>query len=153
MKHGNAGELHFDDADVLPEAPSFYAKRNCYYGASFPGRNEIDGRYELGVDHVLWGSDYPHLEGTYPDSRMAMRAAFYDLPEDEVRAMLGGNAAKLYNFDMEALKPLAAKLAVMPKDVAKPLSADEIPEDVRAPLLRKTRKELRGEEHEVVGLH
>ena len=47
MKHGNAGELHFDDADVLPEAPSFYGKRNCYYGASFPGRNEIDGTQEL----------------------------------------------------------------------------------------------------------
>lgn len=153
MKRGNAGELHFDDADVLPEAPSFYAKRNCYYGASFPGRKEIDGRYELGLEHVLWGSDYPHLEGTFPDSRMAMRVAFHDLPEGEVRAMLGGNAAKLYNFDMNALKPLAARLGVMPRDVARPLGADEIPEDVRAPLLLKTRKELRGEEYEVVGLH
>lgn len=68
MNKGSTGELHFDDADVLPEPPSFYAKRNCYYGASFPWpqRNQ-QARYELGVDHVLWGSDYPHLEGTCPD--------------------------------------------------------------------------------------
>lgn len=82
-----------------------------------------------------------------------MRVAFHDLPEDEVRAMLGGNAAKLYKFDLEALKPLAARLGVMPKDVAKPVGLDEIPEDVRAPLLQRTRKEMRGEKLEVVGLH
>ena len=41
--------------------------------------------------------------------------------------MLGENAAKLYNFDLEALKPLAAQVNIRPRDVAVPLT--EIPAD------------------------
>ena len=49
--------------------PTFYAQRNCWYGASFPSRAELEGIDLVGADKVLWGNDYPHFEGTHPDSR------------------------------------------------------------------------------------
>ena len=91
----------------------------------------------------MWGSDYPHYEGSFPYSREAMRLAHAGLGEDEVRALLGGNAAKFYDFDLEKLKPHAARAAVMPKDVAEPLT--EIPEGVTSPTLRKALYEKKGQ--------
>jgi hypothetical protein len=130
--------------DALPEPPSFYARRNCYYGTSFPGKAEIEGRYEVGTDKVMWGSDYPHYEGSFPFSREAMRLAHAELPEDEVRGLLGGNAARFYDFDLEKLAPHAARCAVMPKDVAEPLT--EIPEGVTSPNLRKALYAKKGQQ-------
>lgn len=143
IRAGMMGEMDYSLVEPLPEPPSFYAKRNCYYGTSFPGRQEIEGRYDVGTDKVMWGSDYPHYEGSFPYSREAMRLAHAGLPEDEVRALLGGNAARFYGFDLEKLAPLAARVAVMPKDVARPLT--EIPEGVTSPSLRKALYERRGQ--------
>ena len=56
-----------------------------------------------------------------------MRFAFSELPEDEVRMMLGENAAKLYGFDLEALRSAANEAKITPELVATPL--EEIPAD------------------------
>ncbi len=55
----------------------------------------------------MWGSDFPHDEGTYPHTREALAHAFEGVPEDEVARMVGENAAALYGFDLDALTPLA----------------------------------------------
>jgi len=126
-KAGFIGEVDTSKDPALKEMPSFYAKRNCWYGASFPSVADIKGRETVGVDKVLWGNDYPHYEGCYPYSRENMRFAFSDIDEKEVRMMLGENAAKLYNFDLDALKVLAAEVNIRPSDVKVPL--EEIPAD------------------------
>ena len=56
-----------------------------------------------------------------------MRFAFSDIEEAEVRKMLGENAAALYGFDLDALRPAAENAAITPELVAQPL--EEIPED------------------------
>ena len=58
----------------------------------------------------MWGSDYPHPEGIWPFTKDQMYQTFQGLPEDEVAAMLGGNAAEFYGFDTQKLAPLAAKI-------------------------------------------
>jgi len=126
-KAGAIGEIDTSRDPALPELPSFYAKRNCWYGASFPSPRDIAGRDEVGVDRILWGNDYPHYEGCYPHSRENMRFAFSDVAESEVRMMLGENAAALYGFDLDALRPAAEGLAITPELVREPL--DEIPAD------------------------
>lgn len=126
---GYIGEIDTSQDPALKEPPSFYARRNCWYGASFPSVADVKGRDTVGVDRVLWGNDYPHYEGCYPYSRENMRFAYAELEEKEVRMMLGENAAKLYNFDLEALAPLAAQVNITPKDVQVPLPIEDIPED------------------------
>jgi predicted TIM-barrel fold metal-dependent hydrolase len=127
VKTGAVGEFEFPEGVMPPEPPSFYAKRNCHYGASSPSPRELEGRHEIGVDRILWGSDYPHYEGTYPHSRQAIRHALHDKPEGEVRAILGGNAAHLYAFDLEKLQPWADAHGPKPTEVAVPLAPEEFP--------------------------
>ena len=139
MKMGMMGEVDYSKSQVLKEPPSFYARRNCWYGASFPHPADIAGRKFVGLDRILWGNDYPHYEGCYPYSRENLRLAFSDVDEREVRMMLGENAAKLYGFDLEALRPAAEKLGITPELVRVPL--DEIPADATCPTFQRARYE------------
>ncbi|MGH7963959.1 MAG: amidohydrolase family protein, partial [Candidatus Binatia bacterium] len=53
-------------------------------------------RQFLNVDHLMWGSDYPHTEGTFPCSQQQIAKDFGDLSQDEVRKIVVDNAAQLY---------------------------------------------------------
>ena len=59
-------------------------------------------RHEVGVDRLLWGSDYPHTEGTFPNSRDTVRRIFAGVPADEVKKMVSTNAASLFGFDAQS---------------------------------------------------
>jgi hypothetical protein len=130
IKFGAIGEMSYEGMEwVLKDMPSDYAGRNCYWGASFPNKADLDGIEEVGADRVLWGNDYPHYEGTFPHNLESLRLTFADIPERERRLLFGENAAKLYNFDLDKLRPLAAQYGPTPEQVNTPLSADEIPRD------------------------
>jgi len=137
MKMGMMGEVDMSKSATLTEPPSFYAKRNCWYGASFPSPEDIRGREVVGLDRILWGNDYPHYEGCYPYSRENLQLAFSDIDPHEVRMMLGENAAALYGFDLEALRPRAEQLGITPELVATPLA--EIPADSSCPTFQRAR--------------
>jgi predicted TIM-barrel fold metal-dependent hydrolase len=85
--------------------PSEYVNRNVFYAASVMGETEIQRRYEIGVDNLMWGSDYPHPEGTWPHTREWLADRFAAVPVDETRRILGLTAAQLYHFDLAALAP------------------------------------------------
>ena len=106
-----------------------YAARNIYYGASFPSLADLAGIEEIGAERVLWGNDYPHYEGTFPYNLESLRLTFADIPENVRRLVLGENAARVYNFDLDALRPLAAQYGPTPEQVNTPLPKDEIPRD------------------------
>jgi predicted TIM-barrel fold metal-dependent hydrolase len=90
--------------------PSEYFARNVRLGASCMPRREAELRHDIGVANIMWGSDYPHPEGTWPYTRAQMTETFAALPENEVAAMLGGNAASFYGFDTEKLAPLVGRI-------------------------------------------
>jgi predicted TIM-barrel fold metal-dependent hydrolase len=90
--------------------PSEYFARQCYIGASFMPAHEGKDRHEIGLDRLMWGSDYPHLEGTWPNTMDSLRETFGTYPEDETRALLGANAAEVYGFDLDQLAPIAEKI-------------------------------------------
>ena len=94
----------------LPLRPSEYWQRQCYLGASFAFHHEIELRASIGIDKIMWGSDYPHAEGTWPHTRQWLRDAFAGVPGDEIAAMLGGNAARVYGFEPEKLADLVARI-------------------------------------------
>ena len=129
VRRGMVGEFQFNPEAVTPEPPSFYAKRNVWYGASAASPAEIRDRHAVGVERLCWGTDYPHYEGTSPYTRQALRHTFHDVPEAETRAMLGNNAASLYGFDLAALAHLVERIGPRPDEVAKPLAPEEMPRD------------------------
>lgn len=118
-------------AEQMSLPPSEYWKRNCALGASFMRPKECSMREEIGVSQIMWGSDYPHVEGTFPFSSEALRFTYAGVPVEEVAAMLGGNAARLYGFDLDVLAPVAAEVGPAVKEVAVPL--DTVPEGATSP--------------------
>ena len=130
FRSGAIGELDYSGMEwVLKEPPSAYAARNCYYGASFPSAADLEGIDAIGEDHVLWGNDYPHREGTFPYNTESLRLTFGNLPDARRRRILGLNAAELYGFDVDKLLPLAHEHGPTPEQVETPLPRDEIPRD------------------------
>ena len=121
---------------VLPRRPSEYFAENCYVGASFPSAQDAARFDRIGLDRVMWGSDYPHREGTYPYSRESLRLAFADRDPAEVRDLLAGNAARVYGFDLDALAPIAAQWGPTVDEVATPLTT--VPEDATSPAFTRS---------------
>jgi len=114
--------------------PSEYFARQCHVGASFIRPHEVALRGAVGVDKIMWGSDFPHREGCWPWSGDHLRLAFAGVDPVEVQAMVGGNAAALYGFDLDALAPVADRVGPAIDEVAVPLPPDEIPDEaVRCP--------------------
>jgi len=103
---------------ALPIAPSEYWKRQCHVGASSVSRAETDLRHQIGVDQMMFGSDYPHVEGTWPRSHDWIRATLGGIPVDEQRRILGENAAALYGFDLDVLTPIAQRIGIPVADLA-----------------------------------
>jgi predicted TIM-barrel fold metal-dependent hydrolase len=103
--------------------PSEYFRENVWLGASFPGPEEAATFAEIGLDRILWGSDYPHDEGTYPHTRESLRASFAGWPEADLRRILAGNIASVYGFDLGALAPLAAEVGPTVEEIATPVGA------------------------------
>jgi predicted TIM-barrel fold metal-dependent hydrolase len=117
------GETHYsqklgDYRSHLSLRPSEYFARNVALGASCMPRREADLRHETGVANIMWGSDYPHPEGSWPHTHEQRIETFRGLPEAEIEAMLGGNAVRFYGFDAEKLAPLVAKIGPQKKAFA-----------------------------------
>jgi Amidohydrolase len=101
---------------------------------SMPTPGDVAVRESIGLDRFMWGSDYPHDEGTHPFTREHLRQVFSGLPEGELRPILGGNAAELYGFDLDALAPVAARVGPSVAEVAQPLT--ELPPHPNEALVR-----------------
>lgn len=126
-------ESMFGASDLTPlrSKPSEYWATNCYVGATFMRPTEVRQRYEIGVDRIMWGQDYPHPESTFPHSHAALRHTFHDVPVDEVRKMVSSTAAQVFGFDLGALAPLAAEFGPSVAQTATAL--DRIPEGATCP--------------------
>ena len=65
----------------------------------------------IGVDNMMWGSDYPHSESTFPQSRKILAEILAAVPDDEQAkpapdhdpGIAGGNTDRVYNFDAARL--------------------------------------------------
>jgi hypothetical protein len=79
----------------------------------------------------MWGSDYPHDEGTHPYTTESLRRSFAGTDPVELQQLLAGNAARVYDFDLDALAPIAARVGPTVDEVAVPL--DTVPADSNSP--------------------
>jgi predicted TIM-barrel fold metal-dependent hydrolase len=92
----------------LSMQPTEYFHRNVGIGSSICPRIDIGLRPDLTSNQLMWGSDYPHPEGSWPDSGPSLIESLRGIPEAEVAAILGENAIRFYNFNRAKLLPIAA---------------------------------------------
>lgn len=77
--------------------PSDQFRRQIYASFWFE-KIGLDLRHRIGVDNIMWESDYPHNTSTYPNSWEAVNRSVEGIPADEQKQLLYGNAMRLYNF-------------------------------------------------------
>jgi predicted TIM-barrel fold metal-dependent hydrolase len=82
----------------LTEPPSFYWYRNN--AASFIiDHTGVELRNRVGIDNMMWSSDYPHHGNDWPYSRRVIEDMMGSVAEDERSRISGGNAARIWNLD------------------------------------------------------
>lgn len=94
----------------ISKSPREYFQQNCFIGASFLPKHEVEYRYDIGVEKLMWGSDYPHMEGTWPNTMESLQNTFADVPEDEIRRIMGLSAVDLFGFDLAQMRSLADRI-------------------------------------------
>ena len=90
-------EDRFKSHRPLKMKPSDYWRRQCR--ATF--QNDVIGLMlldKLGIETVMWGSDYPHPDGVFPDSQEYINRQFGHLPNSAQRKIICENAGKCYGL-------------------------------------------------------
>jgi predicted TIM-barrel fold metal-dependent hydrolase len=125
---------------VIPLRPSDYWRRQCHLGSSTFSREEIRYRHTIGIDKMMLGMDFPHHEGTLLETTQEYLKASLgheQVPEGEARQMLGGNAAKLFDFDYNKLQAHANKVrTAVPSEILVVPDVDLFPRgDIHKPAM------------------
>ena len=97
-----------------------------------PGGKHDHRRHVIGCDTVMWGTDYPHPEGTWPHTVARLRSDFADVPVEDAELLLGLTAARCYGFDVDALRPLADRIGPTPADLGQDPTRRTDPAEVAA---------------------
>ena len=109
VKH-TSGKLG-DFRSNLTMKPSEYFDRNCWLSASAlfdEGSTAV--RHEIGMDNIMWGTDFPHPEGCWPHTREKMQQYMTGIPENELTKLLSTNAIECYDLDATALAEIGARV-------------------------------------------
>jgi predicted TIM-barrel fold metal-dependent hydrolase len=77
--------------------PSDFMRNNVFHSFQEDGLG-IQLRHHIGVDNLMWGSDYPHAESTFPKSMEILDEILEGVPEDERAKIVGDNAARIYHI-------------------------------------------------------
>lgn len=86
--------------DGMSRKPSEYFHRQVYANFWYEHVG-IEIRRHVGVDRILWETDYPHTTSTYPNSKTMRESCLAGVPDEERRAMLVDNSVRLFKLDIE----------------------------------------------------
>jgi predicted TIM-barrel fold metal-dependent hydrolase len=85
------------DFPALDDTPSSYFHRQMYLTFVSDPRG-LEHRHELGVERIMWSTDFPHPATTWPNSQSIVERNFEGIPETERDLMVAGNASRLYGL-------------------------------------------------------
>jgi predicted TIM-barrel fold metal-dependent hydrolase len=75
-------------------------RRNIYVCSWFERKDYVHNVRSIGVDNVMFETDFPHPTCLYPDPMQYLSDPLAELTFDERRKVLGGNAERIYNLDL-----------------------------------------------------
>jgi Amidohydrolase. len=84
--------------EPLKKQPSEYIREHCLWGFIYDPIG-LRLRYDVGIDRIMWGSDFPHSAGDWPNSRRVIEEMFSGVPEDEKTKILVSNVADYFHLD------------------------------------------------------
>ncbi len=80
-------------------SPSEALRRNFWF-CMLDDPSTLDQRHLIGVDHIMFETDYPHADSTWPHSQDLLRARLGHIPFEEASMIAGGNAARLFRHPL-----------------------------------------------------
>lgn len=86
----------------LTERPSDVFRRQIYVDFWFE-HSGTETRHNIGIDNIMWESDYPHIASTYPESWKYVERSVGTVPEYERRKLLYENAVRVYRLELSAV--------------------------------------------------
>ncbi|OMC38415.1 hypothetical protein A5742_07225 [Mycolicibacterium fortuitum] len=101
---------HAANPGPMKLTPSEYWARHCACGTSLMRYGDVAVRHEVGINKLMFGSDFPHFEGTWPNTHDWIRTTLGSVPETEARAILGENAIEFYGLDRALLEKTAKRV-------------------------------------------
>jgi predicted TIM-barrel fold metal-dependent hydrolase len=118
--------MTFGSDSELDRLPSEYMRRNVFLGASFISPWQAEDAVSEGyVDNVLWGRDYPHVEGVFqatagpgeePMTKVALRHVFHRLGSSDALKILGENGLRVFGLDRTYLEKVAERIGAPTAD-------------------------------------
>ena len=85
---------------ALDDTPSSYYRRQMHL-TFVDDQRGLQQRHDLGVDRIMWSTDFPHPATSWPTSQAVVEKNFAGIPDDERDLIVAGNAARLYGIDLE----------------------------------------------------
>jgi uncharacterized protein len=86
------------DYPAITKVPSFYFRQNVYLTFIDEPHVVRHAREEIGIENVMWSSDYPHPVSSWPHSRKIVDEILADATPEERRLIVSGNAARVWNL-------------------------------------------------------
>ena len=77
--------------------PRDVMQRNFWFCA-IDDPSGLDHRHRIGIDHICLESDYPHQDGSWPDTQELIRSQIGSFPAEDIRKITWENASKLFSF-------------------------------------------------------
>ena len=96
MSHSGVGGANVWDGDV---SPSEAVQRNFWF-CSIDDPTTLRVRDRIGVDRILFESDYPHADSSWPDTQEMLAGSLAGVPDEEVAMMTHENAARLFRHPL-----------------------------------------------------
>jgi predicted TIM-barrel fold metal-dependent hydrolase len=88
---------HWAKIKLGKRLPSEYVRSNWMFTFVLD-RYGVQNRHAIGIDNVMWSTDYPHHGCDWPHSRATVAKMFEGVPADERRKITFGNVAALYGI-------------------------------------------------------
>ena len=91
-------ERHRWYTGVNPDVRPSDLFREHIFGCFISDQAGIEERHLIGLDNIMFESDYPHSDSHFPTSREDLEVALRDVPDDEASKIAEGNARRVFNF-------------------------------------------------------
>lgn len=128
---GKVKKLNSRTKGLISRLPSEYFGTNVFIGASTMSAEEIRRRHTNGVDALMWGTDYPHPEGSWPHTVERLETDFREVSVEDTRRLLGLNAVECYGLDLAGLSEVARRVGPTPTSLHQDLDLRTPPDAVR----------------------
>ena len=127
---GATGEIRYSEDQVLQKSATEYFHQNVWMGVSNPGPDDVAARDQIGIDGSCGAATTRTTRAATRTPASTCGPASATSTRPRCARCSSENAAKLYDFDLDALAPLAAKIGPTVAEIATPI--DDVPDEARS---------------------